>query len=143
MVRALGIDFGARRIGLAVSEGAVALPVRTLERRGLARDLDALAGLARERGVECVVVGLPLHMSGRRGPEAEAAERFAAQVGERLGLPVHLVDERWTSVEAERALRDGGRRARDRRGRVDAVAATLILRSWLESGGAGSGGDAS
>lgn len=141
-MRVLGIDFGARRIGVAVSEGAVALPVRTLERRGLAKDLEALASLARERQVECVVVGLPIHMSGRRGPEAEAAERFAEQVGERLALPVHLVDERLTSVEAERALRDGGRRARDRRGMVDAVAATLILRTWLESRGgtAGAGG---
>jgi putative Holliday junction resolvase len=132
-MRALGIDFGARRIGVAVSEGQIALPVRTLERRGLAKDLEALVRVAREREVDCVVVGLPLRMNGRRGPEAEAAERFAAQVSERLELPVHLMDERLTSVEAERALRDGGRRARDRRGVVDAVAATLILRTWLES----------
>ena len=134
-VRALGIDFGAKRIGVAVSEGEVALPVRTLERRGLAKDLEALADEARERGVECVVVGLPVHLNGTRGPEAEAAERFARQVGERLALPVHLVDERWTSAEAARALRDTGRRGRDRREVVDAVAASLILRAWLESRG--------
>ena len=131
-MRALGIDFGERRIGVAVSEGRVALPVRTLERRGLAKDLDALAKMAREREVECVVVGLPIHMDGRRGPEAEAAARFAERVGERLELPVHLVDERLTSAEAERSLRETGRRARDQRGVVDAVAATLILRVWLE-----------
>ena len=133
-MRVLGIDFGARRLGLAVSEGDVALPVGCLERRDLPRDLEALAEMAREREVEQVVVGLPVHMDGRRGPEAEAAERFAKRVGVRLGVPVHLVDERWTSVEARRAV--GGRRRRRQKGTVDSVAATLILRTWLESGGA-------
>ena len=133
-MRVLGIDFGARRIGLAVSEEGVALPVGHLERRDLARDLEALAGMARERGVEHVVVGLPIHLDGRRGPEAEAAERFAKQLGEKLGLPVDLVDERWTSAEAERIV--DTRTRRKRRGAVDSAAATLILRTWLESGGA-------
>ncbi len=133
-MRVLGIDFGARRLGLAVSEGDVALPVGHLERRDLARDLDALAELARERGVEQLVVGLPVHLDGRRGPEAEAAERFAGRLGARLGLPVHLVDERWTSAEARRVV--APRERRRRRGAVDAAAATLILRTWLESRGA-------
>ena len=129
-MRVLGIDFGARRLGLAVSEEGVALPVGCLERRDLARDLESLAETARERGVERVVLGLPVHLDGRRGPEAEAAERFGRRLEEKLGLPVELVDERWTSVEARRAI--PGRRRRRDKGAVDAAAAALILRSWLD-----------
>ena len=132
-MRAMGIDYGARRIGLAVSEQGVALPVGHLERRDLARDLEALAEMAREREVERIVMGLPIHLDGRRGPEAEAVERFAKQLGEHLGLPVDLVDERWTSAEAERVME--ARTKRKQRGAVDAAAAALILRTWLESRG--------
>jgi putative Holliday junction resolvase len=135
-MRVLGLDLGARRIGLALSDplGEFAFPEGTLERRSLSSDLLALCELVRERGVGRVVVGLPLHMSGRAGREAEAARRFASRLAEASGLPVDLLDERWTSVEAERALRETGgrgRRARGERGRVDAVAATLLLRTYL------------
>jgi putative Holliday junction resolvase len=108
--RFLGVDFGARRIGLAVSdpEAAIAFPAGVLERRGLRRDLEALRALVVERGIERIVVGLPLHMNGSRGPEAEAAEQFAGQLAEATGLPVDLFDERWTTLEAERALRESG-----------------------------------
>jgi putative Holliday junction resolvase len=80
------------------------------------------------------VVGLPLHLSGRSGPEAEAARAFACALGEAAGTPVDLLDERWTTREAERALREGKRSARRKRdrGSVDSVAATLLLRSYLE-----------
>ena len=133
--RFLGVDFGTRRIGLAVSdpEGSIAFPAGTLERRGLRDDLEALRALAVERGVQRIVVGLPLHMNGRRGPEAEAAERFAARLAEATGLPVDLLDERWTSVEADRALREAGHNEKRRgRGARDSVAATLLLRTYLE-----------
>ncbi|HEY8493782.1 MAG TPA: Holliday junction resolvase RuvX, partial [Myxococcota bacterium] len=75
-----------------------------------------------------------LHMDGRRGPEAEAAERFARELAEAAGIPVEVLDERWTSVAAERALRESGRRVAQRRGRgaVDEVAATLLLSTWIE-----------
>jgi putative Holliday junction resolvase len=135
-LRVLAIDYGERRLGLAVSDetGAFAFPAGTLERRGRARDLAALRELATERCIERVVVGLPLHLDGRVGPEARAAQAFAAAVAETTGLPVETFDERWTTREAERSLREQGlvgRRGRRRRGAVDAVAATLLLRSWL------------
>jgi putative Holliday junction resolvase len=132
--RFLGVDYGTRRIGLAVSdsEARIAFPEGTLERRGTRRDLEAICKLVAERGVAGIVVGLPLHMDARRGPEAEAAETFARALGEATGLPVELLDERWTTLEAERALRESGRKGKKRRAVVDAVAATLLLRTWLE-----------
>jgi putative Holliday junction resolvase len=131
----LGVDLGARRIGLAVSdaEERVAFPAGVLESRGAARDVATVAEIVRERGAGRVVVGLPIHMSGRRGPEAEAAQRFAEALAKRAGVPVDTLDERWTSREAERSLREMGRTSKRRaRGEVDAIAATLLLRSFLE-----------
>ena len=135
-MRVLAIDYGERRLGLAVSdeEGAFAFPAGALERRGLRRDLAALRALAEERGVATVVVGLPLHMDGREGPEARAARAFAAAVGEATGLPVETFDERWTTREAERSLQAQGmvgRRGHAKKDVVDEVAATLLLRAWL------------
>ncbi len=130
----LGLDLGARRIGLAISDpdAAIAFPLGALESRGRAKDVEALGALIRERGVKAVVVGLPLHLDGRAGPAAEAARGFAAALGESCGLPVELVDERWSSAEARRTLRDAPRRKRREKTNVDALAATLILRSYLE-----------
>lgn len=139
----LALDYGAKRIGMAVSdaEGEFAFPAGILERRRLAEDLEALREVIREREVVQLVVGLPLHMDGSRGPEAEAAERFAAAVGEATGLPFEMLDERLTSREAERALREAQpRRKKRQKARLDAAAAALLLRSFLErrrrSGGA-------
>lgn len=131
----LALDYGARRIGLAVSdaEGEFAFPAGVLERRGLAQDLAALAELAREREIVRLVVGLPIHLDGRKGPEAEAASRFAQALGEATGLPVALLDERWTSREAERALRAvQPRRKKREKAKLDAAAAALILRTFLD-----------
>lgn len=131
----LGLDLGARRIGLAVSDEAarIAFPAGHLERRGLEKDLEALAAVARERAVTRIVVGLPVRLDGRDGAGAEAARRFAKALAERTALPVDLEDERLTTAEAERALRGApARRRRDRKGVVDAMAAALLLRSHLE-----------
>ncbi len=131
----LGIDLGTKRIGLAVSDpdGRIAFPAGVLESRGHKRDLAAVGELIRARGVTCVVIGLPVHMSGRRGPEAEAAQRFATDLAKKTGVPVETLDERWTSLEAERSLREMGRSSKKReRGEVDEIAATLLLRSFLE-----------
>jgi putative Holliday junction resolvase len=132
--RILGVDYGTHRIGLAVSdsEGRIAFPEGTLESRGARRDLEALCALAKQREVAGIVVGLPLHMDGRRGPEAEAAAKFADALGEATGLPVSMLDERWTTVEAERALQESGRKGKKRRQVIDSVAATLLLRTFLE-----------
>jgi putative Holliday junction resolvase len=136
-MRVLGLDLGGRRIGLALSDplGEFAFPEGVLERKKLEADLKALCDLVRERGVGRIVVGLPLHMSGRVGSEAKAARGFAARLAEVSGVPVDLLDERWTTVEAERALRDAGatRLRRSDPGRVDAVAATILLRTYLAS----------
>ena len=131
----LGIDLGSRRIGLAISDpdGRVALPAGTLESRGRAADLAAIRRIATERGVHRVVVGLPLHMNGRAGPEAQAARAFADALARELGLPVETLDERWTTREAERTLRDTGASGRRRRrGAADTLAATLLLGTFLE-----------
>lgn len=130
----LGLDYGARRIGLAVSdpEGVFAFPAGVLERRGLEQDLEALRVFARERGVTCIVMGLPLHMDGRRGAGAEAVRAFSEALAEATGLPVELLDERWTTQEAERALRETEPRGPRRRQKLDAAAAAILLRTWLE-----------
>jgi putative Holliday junction resolvase len=131
----LALDYGARRIGIAVSdvEGQFAFPAGVLERSGLAKDLEALAVVIREREVAQVVVGLPIHLDGRKGPEAEAATKFARAVGEATGLPVALLDERWTSREAEQALRAvQPRRQKRQKAKLDAAAAALLLRTFLE-----------
>jgi putative Holliday junction resolvase len=132
----LGIDLGARRIGLAISdaEGRIAFPRGHLERSGLKRDLSALRGLAEEHGARCIVVGLPLQLDGREGTAARAARDFARALGEVTSVPIELVDERLTTREAERALRDAPRKTRRARKQVvDAMAATLLLRSWLDA----------
>ena len=134
----LGLDLGSRRIGLAVSdpEGGFAFPAGSLISRGIERDLQALRVLVEEREIVRIVVGLPLHMDGRAGPEAEAARAFARRLAEVTGMPVEMLDERWTTVEAERHLREArsgtgrhrGRRSQD----VDSAAATILLRAYLE-----------
>ncbi len=138
----LGLDFGSRRIGLAVSDeaGIFAFPAGALERTQLAQDLLALAALIAERGVTRIVVGLPLHLSGRSGSQAEATRAFARALAEATQLPVDLLDERWTSREAERALRDAPERHKRSRGSVDSVAATLLLRTYLERERGSAGG---
>ena len=133
----LGIDHGSKRIGLAISDpdGTVALPVGTLESRGPERDLAAIREVVEARQVERIVVGLPVHMDGRPGRQAKAARAFAERLAREVGLPVDTLDERWTTREAERALRTTGRRGKKKRAVVDSVAAALLLRTYLEREG--------
>ena len=131
----LGIDFGSRRLGLAISddEQRIALPLAPVESRGAEADLEHLRTLVEERGVERIVVGLPLALDGSRGAQAEATERFAETLRRELGLPVDLLDERFSSREAERALEAGGRRGRKKKKAViDSVAAAVTLRTYLD-----------
>ncbi len=140
-MRILGVDLGSKRIGLAVSDegGEIAFPAGILESRGRKKDVAALRKLIAEREVGRAVVGLPLHMDGRRGPEAEKAIRFAADLSHAAGIPVDTLDERWTSMEAERILADvpGKRRSEKRaqrraKGTVDEMAASIILKTYLQ-----------
>jgi putative Holliday junction resolvase len=140
----LGLDYGSRRIGLAISdaEAKIAFPAGVHLRAGLERDLASLRALVEERGVVRIVVGLPIHLNGRAGPEAQAARNFARQLADTTGRPVEMLDERWTTLEAERALRGAPRRrararrrasaVRGGRGEIDAAAATILLRTYLE-----------
>jgi putative Holliday junction resolvase len=115
----------------------VALPVGTLESQGLKRDLAAIRRVVEARQVERIVVGLPIHMDGRSGRQAEAAREFAERLAGELGLPVDTMDERWTTREAELALRATGRKGKKKRAVIDSVAATILLRTYLEREGGG------
>src|SRR5579859_2413687 len=111
--RYLGLDVGAKRIGVAVSDelGLTAQPVLTLERKRNPREyLRSLARLARRFGVAAIVVGRPLHLSGEQSARADKTEAFAAELGELTGLPIHLWDERLTTHEAHRILYEAGRK---------------------------------
>ncbi|MFI5316724.1 MAG: Holliday junction resolvase RuvX [Myxococcota bacterium] len=135
-MRTLALDYGERRIGVAISDptGMIAQPLETIAATagGGSAALDRIAELVRANEVGQIVVGLPLHMNGRPGPEAERARAFGERVRARAGVAVDYLDERWTSLEAERALDEGGVKRRDQRGRVDPIAAALLLRTWLE-----------
>ena len=137
-MRALGIDFGERRVGVAVSDptGVIAQPLPTLRRRaGKRMPLRALEELAEEYGVQVIVVGLPLALSGDDTDWTRTVRDVAGKLEERAGLPVQLVDERFTSARAERAVRTLGlpKSKREEKDRVDAAAAVLILQSWLDT----------
>jgi putative Holliday junction resolvase len=132
--RILALDLGEVRIGVALSdpERSVAVPAGTIRVSGAPHDLKAVAALVREHQVAEVVVGHPLTLAGERGGAAHRAEEFAEGLRMLLDVPVHLQDERLTTVEADRALREAGVAGRDRRGVVDQAAATLILRAFLD-----------
>jgi len=137
-VRALGVDFGEKRIGLAVSDptNTIATPLETLTRRARKRvPIPRMADIAREHDVTQVVVGLPLGLDGEENEWCRQVRDMGTSLGERLDVPVAYVDERMTSVRAERALRHVGLRKTDRRDktRVDRAAAQLILQAWLDN----------
>jgi putative Holliday junction resolvase len=140
--RALGVDLGSRRIGIAVTDsaGTMALPRTTLVRTGdVEGDRRRLVEMAVEDGVVVVVVGLPLSLDGSRGRAAMAAVEEAAVLRgllEPRGIEVELFDERLTTVTAHQALAAGGADERGRRQVVDQAAAAVMLSAWLESSGA-------
>jgi putative Holliday junction resolvase len=136
-LRVLGIDYGTRRIGLALSDptGTIASPLPTLRRRaGKRPPIARLEEIARGHQVERLVVGLPLDLEGRETEWCAEVRDVGDRLGDRLGLPVEYMDERMTSVRAERAVRSLGLRKaqREDKGRVDAAAAILILQAWLD-----------
>ncbi|MGH9270598.1 MAG: Holliday junction resolvase RuvX [Ilumatobacteraceae bacterium] len=135
-MRALGLDLGSKRIGVAVSDrsGTVATPLVVIERSGSRRtDHERIAALVADEEAELLVIGLPRSMSGAEGPAARGARDEAEALASVVGVPVDTWDERLTTVTAERALRAGGVRGRARRQVVDKVAAAIILQSWLDA----------
>jgi putative Holliday junction resolvase len=134
-VRALGIDLGSRRIGVAVSDptGTLASPHDVVARSGdRSHDHRTLLALAADLGVERIVVGLPLSLDGTIGPAARAVLDEVDELAATTAVPVETYDERLTTVTAERTLREQGRKGRDRRDVVDMVAAAVLLQAWLD-----------
>jgi putative Holliday junction resolvase len=145
-MRALGLDLGTRRVGVALSDsgGSVATPLTTIDRgRKRHRDelLRELLALVEAYDVEIVVVGMPRSLDGTDGPAAKRAAEEIAAIGVNLPVPVESYDERLTTLIAEQSLRDLGVRAKDQRKAVDQLAAAEILQSWLDHGRATEGDD--
>jgi putative Holliday junction resolvase len=132
-MRFLGIDHGTRRIGLAYGdEIGVATPLPAILAEEPAKQWEGLALVMKERRITEVVVGHPLNMDGSSGPKAAEVEAFARRIKAEFGLPVHLVDERLTSYEAESTIAPAKRRSLRKTGLVDSRAATIILQDYLE-----------
>ena len=134
--RRLGIDVGAVRVGVALSDpdGVLATPLATVARDVQhGTDLATIAGMVAEHDVVGVVVGLPRTLAGREGPAAEAAREFGAALAGRVAVPVEFADERLTTVVATRQMRESGRKGRRQRAVVDQVAAVAILQGWLDA----------
>ncbi|HXY10883.1 MAG TPA: Holliday junction resolvase RuvX [Terriglobales bacterium] len=139
-MRVLGLDVGTKTIGLAVSDplGITAQGLETLRRKNKRSDFEQLEKLIRDYQIGELVVGYPLGMSGAEGRQGERMRGFAEELGRRFGLPVHLWDERLTTAQANRVLREMEMSIERRRRHVDRMAAVLILQSWMDQkGGAG------
>jgi putative holliday junction resolvase len=135
--RVLGIDFGERRVGLALSDpsATIAQPLPTLQRRaGKRPPVAAITEIIQQNEVEQAVIGLPLDLAGEETEWTRAVREFALKLQERAGIPVEFLDERLTSVQAERAVRSLGlkRSEREQKHRVDAAAAVLLLQTFLD-----------
>ncbi len=134
-IRALGLDPGSKRIGVAVSDlsGTIASPLVVIQRsRSKQHDLEQIARVAREEGAEVIVVGLPLNMDGSMSKAAKTATHEARRLATLVDVPVEMHDERLTTVSADRSMLDAGLNAVERRKVVDKVAAAIMLQSWLD-----------
>ena len=134
-MRVLAVDFGTRRVGMAVSDelGVVARGLPTVNAGSRNSAVQSVARAASDVGAAALLVGLPLNMDGSRGPMAEAAEAFASELNRITGLPVRLWDERLTTVAARRAIRETGSRQGGKKGTVDRMAAVLLLNNYLQA----------
>jgi putative Holliday junction resolvase len=139
-MRAAAIDLGAVRVGVAVADelGMLAHPRPPLSGRDPGRLVEALNELAVAEGIDIFVVGLPRRLDGKEGREARAARLIAARLAERTRCRVELVDERFSTHEAERRLTEQGLAGRERRARIDSASAAVLLQSWLDSRSLGS-----
>jgi len=132
--RVLALDLGKKRIGLALSDelGLTAQGLPTFQRTRIRDDLVGLSRIVEERGVRRIVIGFPLHMSGREGRQVTWVREFGERLAEATGLSVHYWDERLTSVEANRVLKESGISIEKRAKAVDRLAAVLLLESYLD-----------
>jgi putative holliday junction resolvase len=134
-VRVLGLDYGSRRIGVALCDelGMTAQGVATIARKNREADLDAIAALIRRHGVERIVIGYPLRLDGSEGIQCEKINRFIRRLEMRFSLPVIRWDETLSTKEAEALLRERGIRREKQRGVVDHIAASIILQGYLDA----------
>lgn len=135
MMSILALDIGSKRIGVAVSDpfGTYALPVGTYARKNLKADLAYIAALAKERGAEKIVCGLPLNFDGSRSAQTEYTQVFIDALKAAVNVPVETSDERCTTAEAHKTLIEGNKRREERKKYVDALAATYILEGYLQN----------
>ena len=142
-MRILGLDYGSRRIGVAICDelGMTARGVATIVRRNREADLGVIDELVRRHGVERIVIGYPLRLDGSEGIQCEKINRFIRRLEARLSLPIIRWDETLSTKEAEELLRQGGVRPKKRKGIVDRVAASIILQGYLDANAHGEHGD--
>ena len=135
MSRIIGIDFGDKRIGVAMSDALELTAQRLvlLDRQGTPKDVEAIVGLVEEHGATALVVGLPLTMRGEQGPQAKKVVAFCDALRRRTTIPVHLLDERLTTAQGQRALLETDTSRRRRKALIDQVAAQLILQQFLDA----------
>ncbi len=133
-MRILAIDYGSRRIGLALSDptGTLARPLPFLNAQADAKLAREIAALAEKEQVRRILLGLPRHMSGELGEAAAKVQAFAAILKQATAIPLQLVDERLTTVQAGRQLHEAGRDARAQKGRIDSEAAAVLLQGYLD-----------
>ncbi|NIK74915.1 putative Holliday junction resolvase [Paenibacillus castaneae] len=134
-MRVMGLDYGDRRIGVAVSDAFrwTAQGTEVIERRRDGGEVDRIADLVKEHEVSEIVVGLPKNMNGTIGPRGDISKVFAEELQQKLNIPVHLWDERLTTVAAERTLIEADVSRKKRKLVIDKMAATLILQNYLDS----------
>lgn len=137
--RTVGVDFGSRRIGIAICDagGMVATPHETIKRVGDERvEHGRILEIAGDIEATGIVIGLPIDLAGEEGVAARSVSAEARRLGKKTDLPIHLHDERLTTVSADRSLREQGVRRSDRKDVIDQVAAATLLQSWLDGAGA-------
>ena len=128
----LGLDVGEKRIGVALAEGLLAIPLTVIDRRVDDKDMDLIMALVEEHRAERIVVGLPRSMNGTIGAQADVILSFSAALAEHVDIPVDTWDERLSTVTAERLLMDTGMKREKRKGKLDAMAAAIILQAYLD-----------
>ncbi len=136
-MRILGIDYGSKRIGMAMSDpaGSIASPLGVRHRVSASQDGEFFKELVRNHQLAQVVVGMPRHTDGKEGDKAQDARKYGAWLAAELGLPVHFFDERFTTVEAESKLRRTGVKQKARKKRRDMLAAQIMLQAYLDEDG--------
>lgn len=132
--RILAIDYGARRVGIAISDPLLltAQSLPTLAAKGLQKILTELEIIIADRNVAEIVVGMPLNLKGEKSVAAQKVENFIQRLKQRFKLPVHSWDERWTSIAAQRTIREFGKSPSRNKQKVDQISAMLILQSYLD-----------